>query len=169
MPAEIALKSRILDQKDREILMILQENGRESITQIAKKVGRSIDSVYNRVKVMIEKGIFRAGIFIDPRVIGFPLVVDVKIKLRNVSTETKEKFIHHLIAHPRVTSLFSITGNYDFLCVLIAKDTNELEEVATQIRNKYEGYIADWETMLFLKTYKLEKYDLTTKETSSNS
>jgi len=37
MPVEMSLKSRILDKKDRQILMILQDNGRESLTNIAKK------------------------------------------------------------------------------------------------------------------------------------
>lgn len=164
MPAKQALKSRVMDSKDREILMLLQNDGRESFTDIAKKVGLSIDSVYNRFKAMVEKEVFETGIFIDPRVIGFPLIVDVRIKLNNISVEKKQKLITHLSSHPRVTNLFSITGRYDFLCTLIAKDTNELEEISTQIRNEYEDFISDWETILFLKTYKLERYDLTTEK-----
>lgn len=158
MPAKQALKSRILDEKDKAILIVLQDDGRESITNIAKKVGLSIDSVFNRVKELQKKGVFSAGIFINPRVIGFPLIVDVRIKLHNVSPEMKEKFVKHLGSHERITNLFSITGEYDFLCTIIAKDTNELEEIITSIRNHYKDYIQDWETTLFLKTYKLEKY-----------
>ena len=160
MPAKQALKSRILDEKDEQILMILQEDGRETITNIAKKVGLSIDSVFNRMKALREKGVFTPGIFIDPRVIGFQLIVDVRIKLQNITPEMKERFIKHLTSHNRVTNLFSITGKYDFLCTIIAKDTNELEEIITEIRNKYTNYTQDWETTLFLKTYKIERYDL---------
>ncbi len=160
MPAKQALKSRMLDEKDQQILMLLQDDGRETITNIAKKVGLSIDSVFNRMKALRVKNVFTPGIFIDPRVIGFPLIVDVRIKLHNITPEMKEKFVKHLTSHNRVTNLFSITGKYDFLCTLIAKDTSELEEIITSIRNKYKDYTQDWETTLFLKTYKIERYDL---------
>ena len=93
MPVKTSLKSRILDKKDRQILTILQDNGRESLTKIAKKVGLSIDSVNNRLKAMSNKGIFEPGIFINPEKIGFPLIVDVYIKLKSMSLEEKNQFI----------------------------------------------------------------------------
>ncbi len=150
-----------MDEKDRKILMLLQDNGRESLTSIAKKVGLTIDSVNNRMKALAQKKLFEPGIFIDPRVLGFPLVVDVKIKMQNLSPAEKEQFIGHLVAHPRIITLLSITGRFDFLCSIIAKDANELEQISTDIRNKYKDAITDWETTLILKTHKLERYDLT--------
>ncbi len=160
MPHKTKLSSRILDEKDKKILMILQENGREQLKSIANKVGLSIDSVHKRIKEMLRKGIFETGIFIEPRVMGFPLVADVKIKLRNITEEQKKKFIKHLVEHPRVIELLSIMGDFDFTCVLIAKDTNELEEISTEIRQKHSDMIADWKSVLVLKTHKFEYYDL---------
>ena len=85
MPVKTTLKSRVLDEKDRKILMVLQGDGRASLTEIAKKVRLSIDSVHKRMKEMKRKGVYHPGIFIDPRVIGFTLVADIKITLRNIS------------------------------------------------------------------------------------
>src|SRR3989344_8321135 len=99
MPVKTTLKSRILDEKDRKILMILQKNGREQLTIIAKKVNLSIDSVHKRIKEMQNKKIFSTGVFIEPRAIGFPLVADIKIKLKNITKDEKEKFINYLISH----------------------------------------------------------------------
>lgn len=160
MPVKTKLSSRDLDEKDKKILMILQENGREQLTTIAKKVNLSIDSVHKRIKEMQKKEIFTSGIFIDPRKIGFPLVADVKIKLRNITEKEKQELIKHLIDHPRVIDLLSIMGDFDLTCVLIAKDTNELDEISTQIRQKYSEMIADWKAVLVLKTHKFEYYDL---------
>lgn len=161
MPVKTTLKSRPIDDKDRKILMILQEDGRAQLTTIAKKVGLSIDSVHKRIKEMQRKNIFEAGIFIEPRNIGFPLLMDVKIKLRNISTNEKEEFIQYLVDHKRVIDLLSIMGDFDLTCVLIAKDTNELDSISTEIRQKYSNMIADWKAMLILKTHKFEFYDLT--------
>ncbi|MBI2044210.1 Lrp/AsnC family transcriptional regulator [Candidatus Pacearchaeota archaeon] len=160
MPVNTKLKSRIMDEKDKKILMILQEDGRVQLTDIAKKVHLSIDSTHRRIKEMMAKGIFTSGIFIDPRAIGFPLVADIKIKLRNIDEKEKENFINYLKNHPRVIDLLSVMGDFDLTCVLIAKTTDELDKISTEIRQKHSELIADWKGMLILKTYKFEYYDL---------
>ena len=160
MPTNTRLRSRILDDKDREILMILQRNGREKLTEIAKKVKLSIDSVNKRMKEMQRKGVYTINTFIEPRVIGFSLVVDVKIKLRNITEKDKNEFISHLANHPRVIDLLSLMGEFDLTCVMIAKDSNEFDKISTEIRQKYSHIIDDWKGMLILKTYKFEEYDL---------
>lgn len=160
MPVKTTLKSRALDEKDKKILMLLQKDGRMQLTEIAKKVNLSIDSVHKRMKEMQKKEIFFSGIFVDPRRIGFPLIVDVKIKLQNITEREKQEFIEHLVSHKRVIDLLSIMGDFDLTCVIIAKDTNEFEEISTKIRQKYSNIIADWKAMLILKTHKFEYYDL---------
>lgn len=160
MPVKKRLSSRVLDEKDKKILQILQKNGREQLTVIAKKVGLSIDSTHKRIKEMRRKEIFSPSIFINPRAIGFPLVADVKIKLKNVSEVERQKLIKYLQEHDRVTELLSVMGDYDFTCVLIAKDSNELEEISTRIRQKFKDLIDEWKGILVLKTYKFEEYNL---------
>jgi DNA-binding Lrp family transcriptional regulator len=160
MPIKQRLSSRVIDDKDREILMILQKDGRVQLKEIAKKVNLSIDSVHKRMKEMMRKEVFYTGIFVNPRVIGFPLVADVKIKLKNVSESERESFIKYLQEHERVIDLLAIMGDYDFTCVLIAKDSNELEEISTKIRQRFKELIDEWKGMLILKTYKFEEYNL---------
>jgi DNA-binding Lrp family transcriptional regulator len=160
MPVKTTLKSRVLDEKDKKILMVLQENGRASLTEIAKKVRLSIDSIHKRMKEMQRKEIYSAGIFIDPRVIGFPLVADIKIKLRNITEKQKEGLIEHLSNHSRVIELLSVMGDFDLTLVLIAENTDELDKISTEIRQKYSEMIADWRGVLVLKTHKFEYYDL---------
>ena len=160
MPVDTKLSSRVLDDKDRKILMILQKNGREQLTVIAKKVGLSIDSVHKRMKEMQKKGVYGSGIWIEPRVIGFPLIMDVKVKLRNISEKQKDSFIDYLKNHKRVIDLLSVMGDFDLTCVLVAKDTGELDSLSTEIRQKFSEIIADWKAVLILKTHKFEEYDL---------
>lgn len=160
MPVKERLKSRVLDEKDKKILMVLQEDGRAQLTVIARKVGLSIDSVHKRIKEMKRKGIFETGIFIEPRAIGYPLLMDVKVKLKNVSENERNSLIDYLMKHKNVVELLAVMGDYDFTCVLIAKDSNDLEEISTKIRQKFKELIMEWKGILILKTYKFEKYDL---------
>lgn len=160
MPHGESLKSRLMDQKDKEILMLLQENGRETLTTIAKKIHLSIDSVNNRMQALMKKGVFFPGIFIDPHVIGFDFIVDVRIKLQNPSIPDKERFLNFLVEHPRIINVLSITGTFDILCTTISRNANEFDTVCTEIRNKFRDSILDWQTEVVLKTHKLEMYNL---------
>jgi len=160
MPVKQKLSSRIIDEKDKKILMVLQEDGRVQLKAISKKVNLSIDSVHKRIKEMKRKNVFRSTILINPRVIGYPLVADIKIKLKNVSEIKRQKFINYLQDHERCTELLSTFGDYDFTCVLITKDSNELEKISTQIRQKFKELILEWKGILVLSTYKFEEYSL---------
>lgn len=160
MPIKTRLKLRILDDKDRKILMILQEDGRVRLKEIAKKVNLSIDSVNKRIKEMARKDIFRATILINPRIIGYPLLADIKIKLKNVSEAEKQSFINYLKHHSRCVDLLSTLGDSDFTCVLIAKDSSELEQLSTEIRQRFKKIIDEWRGLLVLKSYKFEEYKL---------
>ena len=161
MPVETSLKSRMLDKKDREIIMILQKNGRESLTNISKQVGLSIDSINNRIKEMQKKKIFEFGIFIDPHAIGYDLIVDNKIKLHNITEEEKNKFVEYLKFNKSAIQVSFLMGDFDITCVIISKNTDEYNSVAMQIRQKFSNLISDWKSMLILKTEKFESYDLT--------
>ncbi len=160
MPQKTSKKPKILDQKDKEIIMILQKNGRESLTSISKKVNLSIDSINKRIKNMQESGIFEFGIFIHPRAIGYSLNADIKIKIHNYTEKQKTDFIAYLTQHKHVTTLLSVMGDYDFTCILVAKNTSQLEKLSTTIRQKFSTIIADWKGVLVLKTYKFEEYEL---------
>jgi len=160
MPKKQRLSSRVVDDRDLEIIMLLQKDGRMSLTEIAKKVRLSIDSVHNRIKAMQRKEIFWTGIFVNPRALGFPLLADVKIKLKNISEESREKLIKYLTEHHSVIDLLGVMGDYDLTCVLIAKDSGELEKVSMEIRHRFKDLIDEWKSILILKTYKFEQYDL---------
>jgi len=161
MPIKQKLSSRVLDEKDKKILMVLQEDGRAQLKQISNKVGLSIDSVHKRIKEMQKKGVFKSTILINPRVIGYPLIADIKIKLRNVSEGERQRFIKYMQDYDRCTEILSTMGDYDFTCVIIAKDSNELEKISTQIRQKFKELILEWKGLLVLATYKFEEYKLT--------
>jgi DNA-binding Lrp family transcriptional regulator len=150
----------ILDEKDCLILNILQINCRTSLTDLAKKVGLSIDSVNKRIKKMQKNNIFWPKIQIRPRNFGFNTIVDVKVKLQYNLKEDVDKFISYLRAHPRVAEIFSISGNWDFSLVIIAKDPIDLGRITSEIRYKFGNIIASWTESLTTTSYKFEYYDL---------
>ena len=139
---------------------MLQSNGRDTLTNIAKKVGLSVDTVSARINRLMKRGVIsKIGAWIDPKVAGFPLVIDVKIRLQNMTEPDFNKFIAYLRNHKRVIELISVSGDFDLTCVLIAKDANELEKISLEIRQKFGHIIAELKGIIVLKVYKFEEYD----------
>ncbi|MBS3097438.1 Lrp/AsnC family transcriptional regulator [Candidatus Woesearchaeota archaeon] len=149
-----------LDKKDCLILGILQKNCRTSLTDIAKEINLSIDSVKKRIKKMEKKGIFYPKIQIRPRSLGFVNIVDVKIKLNNHSKKDIDSFINYLIENPRISEIFGISGEYDLSIVILSKDAKDLQNITSAIQNKFGEIINSWNESMTLIAHKFEKYDM---------
>lgn len=149
-----------LDWIDCEILNILQVNCRASLTEISEKVNLSIDSVNKRIKKMLDNKIFWPKIQIRPRNFGYNNIVDVKIRVQYTSKEKIEKFLNHLINHPRVVEIFSVSGDWDYSIVIIAKNAIDLGNITREIRLKFGEMIRSWTESLTTNSFKFEYYDM---------
>ena len=148
-----------LDKRNKKLLMLLQENGRASLTELAKTLNLSIDSTHKRLKKLKANGVIaNFGIFIDPKVLGYDLVANASIKLHNISEKELNEFIDYLKSHQNVIELISTLGEYDLTCVMIAENTAVLEETSRHIRQKFRDLIADWRSVINLKVHKFEEY-----------
>ncbi len=148
-----------MDKKDKQLLTLLQENGRERLKFLGQKIGLSIDSTKKRIEKLKKGGIIsKFGIFIDPKAMGYDVVTDNKIKLSNVTNQDRKNFIAYLSELPQCIELIAISGDYDFTCVLIAESTSSFNELMYQIREKFKHIISDWKSSFNLKVYKFEKY-----------
>ena len=140
---------------------ILQYDGRISLTDLSKKINLSIDSTHKRLKKLIKQEIIFPTILIDPRKVGYPLIVDVKIKLKDIDEEKYKKLTTHLTKHPNVLSLFAVSGDYDLTAPIMAKDYNHLNKISLEIRGKFKDIIADWKSGFNTTVFKYEKLDFT--------
>ena len=148
-----------LDKKDCMILNILQDNCRASFTEIAKKVGLSIDTVTKRVKRM-EGVVFYPKIQIRPRQLGFNHIVEVRVKFSNHSKKEIDSLMEFLKDTIRVVEIFKMSGEWDMSFLVVAKDISDYENIVSQIQERFGENISSWSDSTTLKVYKFEKYDL---------
>ncbi len=149
-----------LDEKDKQILNLLQKDGRMTLKEIGKVINLSIDSTHKRLKKLLESKVVHVGAFIDPKVIGFDIVASVSIKIGNASDEEHKAFIDYLAKSPHTIEVISTLGQYDLMVVFIAKTTEELEKIYRNVRHQFKTIIADWESAINLKVHKFEEYNL---------
>ena len=82
-----------LNTIDRKILRELQQDGRITYAELARRVGLSTSPCLERVKRMERTGIIQGyTTLLNPGCLGADLVVMVQIRLRRTSQEVFEKF-----------------------------------------------------------------------------
>ncbi len=113
-----------MDELDRRILELLQENARMSYREIAKAVGVAVGTVYNRIKRMEEEGIIRGFyVGIDYERVGFGLTAVVGIKARGKDIVRIEE---EIAENPRVMQVYDVTGEYDIIVVAKFRDRADM-------------------------------------------
>jgi|SRR3989338_6989840 len=150
---------RELDLIDRQILNILSENAREKLTTIARKVQLSMDSTKKRIQKMENSGLItRYTIQVNPERYGLPLAVHIYVKLKNITKERLDAFFGDMKKNSRVIDLMSVLGDYDVYIVILAKNTEDMDAIKTEIKQKFTDIIDDWKEVLVTRLYKLEEY-----------
>ena len=109
---------------------------------------------------MQNNNIFHPKIQLRPRNFGFKNIVDVKIKLLYKSEKRISEFVSYLTKNPFVSEIFSMSGNYDFSLVIIAKDAMHLGQITSDIRYRFGDIITSWDETLTTNSYKFEYYEM---------
>lgn len=114
-----------MDNKDFEILRLLQENARITIKEISGKVHLSTTPVYERIKRMEASGTIKQyATLVDHSKIDKNLMVICYVSLKEHSKNAGVKFIKTIQELDEVIECFSISGEFDFMLKVICKDMN---------------------------------------------
>jgi Lrp/AsnC family leucine-responsive transcriptional regulator len=109
-------KTHNLTKIDRNILRTLQNDGRISYTDLAKKVGLSVTPCIERVKRLETNGFIHGyTATLNPMQLDADLVVFVQIRLNHTSQENFEEFRRSVLELENIQSCFLVSGNYDYL------------------------------------------------------
>lgn len=149
----------MLDEKDRKILRELERDCRQRTNAIAKATSIPVTTVHNRIKKLSGSGhisSFRA--VLDPDKLEKPLVSFVFVSLnRNTLEENESKTDRELIAkiasHAAVQEVHTVTGDWDLLLKIRAKDIGELEDIITS-ELREPKLIERAQTICAMATYK---------------
>ncbi len=129
------------DIKDKQILYALDKNSRMPLSQIAKEVGLSRESILYRVNNYFNKGVLRNYLtVVDMGALGYTHY-KVFLKLFNMSAQKEKAFITSLKNNPFVSWVGSIEGTYNLKYAIKAKSAYDLSNVLESINKDYWQYI----------------------------
>ena len=126
-----------IDDVDKTILDILENDSRQPFTEIAKKLGISDVAVKKRIDKLLEKQVINNfSINIDYKKIGKELRAFLLLKVRPAQASNIIEEVKDLGGILRVSQSI---GSYDFIIEVVCKDMEELREFAEIKIGSIEG------------------------------
>ena len=122
------------DPIDQQILMLLQENSKINIKEIALKVGLTATPTYDRIKRLEKKGIIKRYIAeLDQLKLGLELTVFCQVTLQVHSKTLINQFESAIHKMPEVLGCYHIAGNFDYLLKIV---TPNIKSYQLFLKNK---------------------------------
>lgn len=113
-----------LDAIDRRILSELQDDGRMTNVELAKRAGISAPPCLRRVRRLEEAGVIRGyHADTDPAQLGWPITFFAIVGLESQKEAVLSEFERMAASWPEVRECHMIRGGGDFLLRLVARDT----------------------------------------------
>jgi len=123
-----------IDQIDRAIVILLQEDGRMSCSEIARRIGNVSGRVVRyRIDRLIQENVVQVGAIVNPKALGFNVMADIymEVELGYVGGVARA-----MAAHERVSYVAVSTGDKDLSIQVYARTAEDLHRFLT-------GVIAD--------------------------
>ena len=140
-----------MDDIDHKILGILSENANATATEIMVKVNLSIPAINKRISKLRQSGTIRQfTVILDPEKAGKPIQAFILVLLQQPSgADNLTKYIQ---SDPDILECYAITGEYDYILKVCAKDVTHLEKKLNLL--KQQKGVAKSYTMLSLMEHK---------------
>lgn len=104
------------DAVDINILNMLQKDARLNHKEIADKLSKSLNTIYNRVRRMEEEGIIKSYVaLLDNAKVHRAEMFFTHVKLKDHSREGLSNFENEIIKADEVMECYHMTGKYDFI------------------------------------------------------
>ncbi|HEY0356025.1 MAG TPA: Lrp/AsnC family transcriptional regulator [Flavisolibacter sp.] len=112
-----------LDNKDLEILKLLQQNARITIKEISEKINLSTTPVHERIRRMEERGVIQQyTTIVNGAMVNRSLMVICYVSLRQHSKNAGSKFIKSIMEMNEVLECLTISGEFDFMLKVVTEN-----------------------------------------------
>ena len=121
-----------LDRIDRDILGLLQQDGRMTNVELAERVGLTAPPCLRRVRALEQAGVIRGyHAECDAAKLGFPITVFAMVSLKSQAERDLAAFETHVAAIPEVRECHMLNGEIDFILKIVASDLESFQRILT--------------------------------------
>jgi DNA-binding Lrp family transcriptional regulator len=123
-----------LDAIDRKILRELQDDGRITNVDLARKVGISAPPCLRRVRALEQAGYIRGyRALLDSRLLGYDVTVFAMVHLTSQADADLKAFEDYVRRAPLVCECWMLSGEIDFILKCVAPDLNTFQAFVNEL------------------------------------
>lgn len=112
-----------IDATDRRILAVLQDDGRITNQELARRAGLSPAACFERVRRLRERGVILGyATMLDPAKLGRGLLVYVEVLLDRTTDDVFAAFADHIRSVQDVLECHMVAGGFDYLLKVRVRD-----------------------------------------------
>ena len=118
------------DPTDITLLKQLERDAGTTVKALAAEVGLAISSTHDRLKSLRARGLLKGShADVDPGAFGIQVQALLLIELSKQQRDAVDGFLNHLGELPFVRTAFHVTGRYDLVVHVLARDIQDLRAV----------------------------------------
>ncbi|MBQ0745881.1 MAG: Lrp/AsnC family transcriptional regulator [Marinobacter sp.] len=123
----------MIGNKDQKLLMLLRQNARTSITDLARALHLSRSTVQNRIARLEASGVIAGyAVQLGGAFSSSQVEAHVSIKVAQKLTARTNSALEGI---SQVSQLFSVSGEYDLIAIVQAQTLEELSTVLDEVGN----------------------------------
>jgi DNA-binding Lrp family transcriptional regulator len=123
-----------LDSIDRHILRELQEDGRITNVELARRVGISAPPCLRRVRALEEGGYIKGyRALLDEKKLGFEQTAFAMVHLSSQADADLQEFENFVRARPMVRECWMLSGEIDFVLKCVAPNLAAFQALVTEL------------------------------------
>jgi DNA-binding Lrp family transcriptional regulator len=143
-----------LDQIDRTILRDLQDDGRMTNVELARRAGLTAPPCLRRVRALEEAGVIESyHAKLSATALGYGITVFAMVSLKSQAEEDLKLFEEHVGALPEVRECHMLNGEIDFILKIVAHDLQGFQQFLTSKLTTAPN-VASVKTSLTIRTSK---------------
>lgn len=143
-----------LDELDKQILKVLQKDGRITNVELARQVNLSPPAALTRIRRLEQEGYIQKYVALLGREkMGYDMVCFVNISMQLHQFEQIEQFRQIVNQMPEVLECHHVTGEYDYLLKVVIRNRQDLERFVVKKLTPIPG-VARIHTSLVLSEVK---------------
>jgi len=145
-----------MDNKDRKILELLQENALYTAAELADAVGLTTTPCWRRVQKLEEQGYIRGRVaLLDRELMNVGVTVFVSVRTGQHSREWLERFIGAVNTTPEIVEAYRLSGDTDYLLRIVVPSIQEYDRL-------YQRLIKELEFLDVSSSFAMEELKSTT-------
>ncbi|MBE0462060.1 MAG: Lrp/AsnC family transcriptional regulator [Halomonadaceae bacterium] len=145
-----------MDSLDRRILNQLQLDAGMTNQALADAIGLSPSACLKRVNRLRAAGIIdREVALLNPNALGQCLHMVVEVTMERDNKALYQRFLNSALSAPEVKQCYQVTGESDFILIMIVKDLDEYDRFCDQVLYSDDN-MRKFRTLLSRKRHKFD-------------